>query len=155
MPELSELLAEYEAQRTQFPTLEKFSPRLIAFFKEYATGFENKQAALAKRRPKVLSITPGNGVADVDPGLKEIQVVFDQPMRDNSWSLVGGGPHCPETTGKPHYDAKRTTWTVPVKLKPGWSYEFKLNYGHFDSFRSEDGVPLESVAVTFETRSER
>jgi hypothetical protein len=155
MPELSELLAEYEAQRTQFPTLEKFSPRLVAFFKEYAAGFESKQAVLAKQRPKVLSMTPGNGAADVDPGLKEIQVIFDRPMKDNSWSLVGGGPHCPETTGKPHYDAKRTTWTVPVKLRPSWSYEYKLNYGRFDSFRSEEGVPLDSVAVTFETKAER
>ena len=34
MEELSNLLAEYEAKRDQYPTLDAFSPRLIAFFKD-------------------------------------------------------------------------------------------------------------------------
>ena len=38
-----------------------------------------------------------------------------------------------------------------LKLKPNWSYEFWLNAGQFDSFRSAEGVPLESVHVTFKT----
>jgi hypothetical protein len=149
--ELSHLLAEYEAQRDRYPTLESFAPRLVAFFNEYAEKLEKGETALAGERPKVVSMTPTNGAKDVDPGLTEIQVTFDRPMRDGSWSLVGGGPHCPETTGRPHYDSKRTTLTLPVKLKPDWSYEFSLNHGKYDSFRSEQGVPLESVFVTFTT----
>jgi hypothetical protein len=152
--ELSNLLGEYEAQRQRYPTLESFAPRLVAFFKEYAEGFASKQAELAAKRPKVVSMTPANGAKAVDPGLKEIRVVFDRPMKDGTWALVGGGPHCPETTGKAHYDAKRTTWTVPVKLKPDWSYEFRLNSGEYDAFRSADNVSLEPVAVTFSTGKE-
>lgn len=152
--ELSNLLGEYEAQRERYPTLESFAPRLVAFFNEYAQGFASKQAALAAKRPKVVSMAPANGAREVDPGLKEIRVVFDRPMEDGSWALVGGGPHCPETTGQPHYDAKRTTWTVPVKLKPDWNYEFRLNSGEYDAFRSADNVPLESVVVTFTTGKE-
>jgi hypothetical protein len=152
MPELAGLLGEYEAQRSKFATLEAFSPRLVALFNDYTPKFESQQAALAQKRPRVVSMVPANGASGVDPDLKEITVIFDRPMQDHSWSLVGGGPHCPETNGKPHYDSKRTTWSVPVRLKPGWSYEFKLNYGRFDSFRSEEGVPLEPVAVTFSTR---
>jgi hypothetical protein len=34
--ELSALLAEYEANRNQYPTLESFFPRIITFFNEYA-----------------------------------------------------------------------------------------------------------------------
>jgi hypothetical protein len=34
--ELSELLGEYEANRDQYPTLESFFPRIIAFFNEYS-----------------------------------------------------------------------------------------------------------------------
>jgi hypothetical protein len=94
---------------------------------------------------------PANGATDVDPSLTAIQVTFDRPMKDGSWALVGGGPHCPETTGRPSYDSRRTTWIVPVKLKPEWDYEFYLNRGQYDSFRSAEGVPLESVHVTFST----
>jgi hypothetical protein len=149
--ELSDLLAEYEAQRERYPTLESFAPRLVAFFNEYAAKFEQEQNALALKRPKVVSMIPANGAKDIDPGLTGIRVTFDRPMQDGSWSLVGGGPHCPETTGRPNYDSKRTTWTVPVKLKPEWRYEFHLNRGQYDSFRSVDGVPLDSVHVTFTT----
>jgi hypothetical protein len=40
-----------------------------------------------------------------------------------------------------------------VKLKPDWDYEFWLNRGQFQSFQSAEGVPLESVHVTFRTGS--
>jgi hypothetical protein len=36
MEELSKRLADYEAHRDQYATLEAFSPHLVAFFKEYA-----------------------------------------------------------------------------------------------------------------------
>ena len=36
--ELSNLLAEYEAHRDQYPTLEAFAPRLVAFFRNYSKG---------------------------------------------------------------------------------------------------------------------
>ncbi|HHY84045.1 MAG TPA: Ig-like domain-containing protein [Verrucomicrobia bacterium] len=98
---------------------------------------------------------PENGATDVDPGLEEIRVTFDRPMQDGSWSLVGGGPHFPEDTGSPRYDSQRTTWRVSVKLKPEWEYEFHLNRGQFNSFRSAEGVPLESVRMTFKTGKAR
>jgi hypothetical protein len=65
--------------------------------------------------------------------------------------MCGSGPHYPETVGKPHYDAKRTIWSVQVKLKPDWDYEFWLNAGQYQSFQSEEGVPLKSVPVKFRT----
>lgn len=151
MEELSNLFSEYEAHRDQFPTLETFAPRLARFFTEYAQGFSERQMALDGKRPKISSMSPANGAADVDPDLTRLQVVFDRPMKDGSWALVGGGPHCPQTTGKAQYNTERTTWTVPVKLKPNWSYEFKLNSETYDAFRSAEGVPLEPVTVTFRT----
>jgi hypothetical protein len=149
--ELSDLLGQYEAQRSQYATLEAFSPRIVKFFNEYADKFAKEQAALEARRPKVVSIIPADGATDVDPSLTKIVVVFDRPMRDRSWSMVGGGPNYPESAGKPSYDAKRTTWSIPVKLKPDWSYEFMLNAGRFTAFQSEEGVPLAPVRVTFKT----
>jgi hypothetical protein len=145
--DLAALLGEYEAHRDQYPTLESFSPRLVAFFGEYA----KKQTELAAKQPKVVAMTPVNGQKGVDPNLAKIEVVFDRPMQDRSWSMVGGGPHFPEMTGKPSYDAKRMRWSVPVKLKPEWEYQFMLNSDRFQNFQSEAGVPLEPLSVHFVT----
>ena len=157
MPELSDLVGEYETHREQYPTLENFAPRLIAFFAEAAKNFPKTQRGpktrtyLASERPKIVSMIPPNGAQDVDPGLTAIQVVFDRPMADKSWALVGSGPHCPKTGKGAHYDAQRKIWTVPVTLKPDWFYEFMLNSETYVGFASEEGVPLVPVSVTFKT----
>jgi hypothetical protein len=156
MQELSDLLGQYEAERDRYPTLESFSPRLVAFFNDYAKGFSAKtvaeaEQALDSRRPQVVSLTPTSGARNVDPALKAIQVVFDRPMNGES-NIGPGGPHFPEMTGQPHYDEQRITWTLPVKLKPGWKYEFYLNLpGDYQAFQSEEGVPLKPVLVRFKT----
>jgi hypothetical protein len=54
MPEMSDLLAEYEAHRDQYPTLEDFSPRLVAFFAETARNFRKTQPDLPASGPKSL-----------------------------------------------------------------------------------------------------
>ena len=149
--DLADLLGEYEADRKKYPTLESFAPRIVAFFDTRAEGFAGRQKELDAKRPKVVSITPANGATGVDPGLKQIQVVFDRPMQDGAWSMVGGGPNFPEVTGKPSYDKQGKVWTVPVKLKPGWSYRFMLNSDRFTAFQSRDGVSLEPVAGRFAT----
>jgi hypothetical protein len=154
MAELSDLLAEYETQRERYPTLESFAPRLVTFFNEYAEKFAEEQTKLEATRPKVISLTPDNGATGVDPSLAEIRVVFDRPMRDGAWSMVGSGPHFPELVGKPRYDVGLTNWAVAVKLKPDWNYEFRLNSETYDAFRSATGVPLEPVTVRFTTAKE-
>ena len=150
--ELSNLLEKYEKDRKRYPTLEAFMPEVVAFFNKYAEDFEKKQEALEKNRPKVVSMTPANGSTDVDPDLREIRIVFDRPMKDKSWSVVGGGPAFPELVGKPSYNKERTVLTVCVKLKPEWEYHLMLNSDRFHGFQSEDGVPLEPVDVKFTTK---
>jgi hypothetical protein len=149
--ELSDLLGDYEAHRDRYPTLEAFAPRLVAFFHDYAKHFAATQAQQSGKQPKAVSVTPANGATDVSPGLTEIRVTFDCPMQDHSWSLCDDPSRCPKGDGSPHYDATRTTWIAPVKLEPHRTYEFSLNSASFDSFRSEEGVALEPVAVTFTT----
>lgn len=149
--ELSTLLADYETHREQYPTLESFSPRLVAFFKGYSKDFASKQASLAANRPKVLWMCPTNGDSKVDVSVTNLRVRFDRPMQDGSWSLVGDQSQCPQGTGSPRYDAARTTWTVPIKLKPGFTYQFKFNDAGYMGFQSAQGVPLDPVSVTFTT----
>jgi hypothetical protein len=112
-----------------------------------------EEIALDAKRPKIVSMTPANRATDVDPGLDAITVVFDRPMKPHSWAMCGGGPNYPATIGEPSYDEKGTTWTIHVKLKPDMHYRFWLNAREFDAFRSAEDVPLESVTVTFGTKS--
>lgn len=148
---LSDLLGEYESSRDEHPTLDAFSPRIVALFNEYAKDYAEKAAAPEAERPEVVSMTPANGATDVDPGLGAIRVVFDRPMSDGSWSMVGGGPNFPEIVGKPGYDEAKTVWSVRVKLQPDWSYRFMLNSDRFTAFRSGEGVRLAPVTVEFKT----
>jgi hypothetical protein len=150
--ELSKLLEKYEKDRKRYPTLEAFMPEVVAFFDEYAEGFDKKHEALEKKRPKVVSMTPANGGTDVDPDLREMRIVFDRPMKDGNWSVVGEGPDFPELVGKPSYNKARTVLTVRVKLKPEWEYHLMLNSERFHGFQSEAGVPLEPVEVEFTTK---
>ena len=53
--DLSALLGEYEAHRDRYPTLESFSPRLVAFFNEYA----DKQAAAGRQATEGRLDEPG------------------------------------------------------------------------------------------------
>jgi hypothetical protein len=145
--ELAASLAGYEKQREAYPTLEAYLPRI----QKTLVAFAGELDRMKNERPKVLTMTPAPGAKDVDPGLEHIVVVFDRPMRDGGWAFVGGGPTFPEVAGQPSYDAARTTLTLPIRLKPEWRYEFWLNRGKFNGFQSEQGVPLESVHVTFQT----
>lgn len=151
--DLSKLLEEYEAKRSEFPDLDAFTPRIVAFFDQYAESFARAQGQLADKRPRILSLTPANGEADVDPALREIRVEFDRPMQDGKWSLVGSGPNFPKVTGKASYDKQSKVWTVPVQLQPDWNYQFMLNSERFTGFQSREGVPLEPATVSFKTRA--
>jgi hypothetical protein len=145
--ELSCLLGDYETQRKKYPTLESFFPRIIDFFNQYAV--------VMKKTPKIVSMIPTNGAADVNPNLQSITINFDRPMRDYSWSIVGSGSHFPQINGKPYFHSKGMILSIPVKLKPGWHYEFWLNSEKYQGFVSAQGVPLVPVRVRFKTRSKQ
>ncbi len=146
VPPLANLLATYEDQRQQYPTLEAFMPRIIELIDEQAANLPD-----AADTPQVVSTTPANGDRTVDPALVQIRVVFDRPMKDQSWSLVGGLPTLPQVTGKPSYNPARTTWTVPVHLEPGTDYQFQLNSDRFQGFQTEQGIPLPPLTIGFRT----
>jgi Domain of unknown function (DUF4932)/Bacterial Ig-like domain len=143
VPKLAELLATYEQDREAYPTLEAFVPKVVEFFETLKSRLPDT--------PQVLTMTPANGATAIDPGVTEIRVTFDRAMNTGGFSFVGGGPTFPITTGRPSWDAAGKVITLPVKLEPNHSYEFWLNRGRLQAFRSAKGVPLASVHVTFRT----
>ena len=58
--------------------------------------------------PRVVEVVPEQGSKEVDPNLKELRIVFDQPMRAGSLSVVGGGPTFPKFVGTHRWVNDRT-----------------------------------------------
>ena len=121
-----------------------------------ALSFTTKGATAATkmklRTPAVVEIKPANGARDVDPKLAELRVTFNVPMGgDFSW--CGDPSKQPQTPeGKrPYWTDDHKTCVLPVSMQPGSHYEFWLNSQSFHGFKSEAGVPLESVAYSFDT----
>ncbi len=147
VPELSRLLATYEADRTTYPDLSSFMPVIAAWFAGYAAALPKPADAGI---PRVISVSPTNGARNVDPNRREMVVEFDRPMRPGSWSIVGEPKEMPEFSA-PRYDESQTTFTVSVKLEPNKRYYFHLNQGAQQGFKSRDGSALRSYEVTFKT----
>jgi hypothetical protein len=125
-------------------------------------------------RPKVVSLSIENGSQTVDPGLKEITVRFDRPVRETGWSLVPifdpwptpqtiarvpkitwqswGAARIPFERGV-GLDSVGTTLHFGVELEPGRAYEFQLNTPHGFGVRdARTDVPLAPYRISFKTR---
>jgi hypothetical protein len=108
--------------------------------------------AAAEQTPKIVSTTPAIDATDVDPGLKEITVTFDQDMR-RGMSWTGGPPEFPDSPAgaRARWVDKRTC-VLPVTLQPGRRYRVGINAPSFRNFQSQAGVAATPSAITFSTR---
>jgi hypothetical protein len=102
--------------------------------------------------PKVVSANPDNGDKDVDPDLKELRVVFDQPMIIGNMSIVGGGPNFPKIVGTPKWENDRTI-VAKISLEPNHKYSLSFNGGNFNNFKGTNGISAEPYPVQFTTRA--
>ncbi len=168
LDELKTLFATYEAHRRTYPTLATFMPRVVAWYDSLPDRIPALQRRYDATRPRVVSVSFGttDGSA-VDPGLREIVVHFDRPVREGDC-----GPWCrgivplwvdgrPATTQLPPppvtahmLDAAGTTLRISVALEPGRAYSFQLNTPKGDGFQTADGVPLDAYPIRFGTRDE-
>jgi hypothetical protein len=104
-------------------------------------------AALAQRPPMIVETTPAIGAADVDPGLTEIRVTFDQDMA-GGFSWTGDGPYTPESSASPRWETLRTC-VRPVSLQPGHFYIIGINSRSRQNFRSLAGQPTPPRVIYF------
>ena len=102
--------------------------------------------------PKVVVSTPDNGEIDVDPGIAEIKIEFDQPMNPGGRSIVGGGESFPKISGKPSW-TNATTIVIPVTLEPEHQYQLSVNSDSFKGFQNKKGEPAEWYMIRFKTRA--
>jgi beta-lactamase regulating signal transducer with metallopeptidase domain len=125
---------------------------LVTLTDAQTDGKQPTQAAAGAPRPNIVGTSPAVGAKDVDPGLAEITVTFDQDM-SAGYSWTGGGadyPPAPEGQ-KAQWRDKRTC-VLPVKLETGHYYRVGINSTSYHGFRSEAGVPVTPSAIYFTTQ---
>lgn len=160
---LAGLLARYEQERRQYPDLESFLPEIIDFFREYAGRAHREYARiladsnrtlarLRRKAPRLLTSNPADNEIDVDPAATVITLLFNRPMKDQSWSLMRTAAAFPEITGPLRYDSSRRLLTIPVRLQPGTTYGIGLNTESRWGFVDIRGYPLLPRVVHFKTR---
>ncbi|MDK2973140.1 MAG: hypothetical protein PWP23_2895 [Candidatus Sumerlaeota bacterium] len=106
--------------------------------------------ALPQLSPRVIATTPTMEQRRVPPGETVIQVRFDRPMNQTSWSWCGGGPRYPEVLGTPRF-LDPFTVELPVVLEPERTYFLSINCPSARNFVSEDGVSAEPYPLHFTT----
>ena len=102
--------------------------------------------------PKIVSSSPKNGEANVDPAsVKEITVTFDQDM-GGGMSWTGGGPAFPNGPEgqRAHWIDKRTC-VLPVALEAAHKYRVGINSLSYQNFRNVSGMPAVVTALQFST----
>ena len=107
-------------------------------------------AAVFAAPPKVVKATPDNAATDVDPKLKQIEIVFDQPMNQGGRSIVGGGPTFPKITGQPKWTNDRTI-VIPVELEADHDYRLSINNQSFTNFKNPKGKSAVPYPISFST----
>jgi RNA polymerase sigma-70 factor (ECF subfamily) len=112
-------------------------------------GLSSAQAG--QGAPQIVSTSPSHGASDVDPGVKEITVTFDQDM-SGGMSWTGGGPEFPPTPeGKQARWRDKRTCVLPVKLQAGHHYRVGINSVSYRNFQNEAGVPALTSSIYFTT----
>lgn len=109
--------------------------------------FKERQA----KAPKIISTFPALGKTNVDPALTEIEITFDKPMRDNSWSICQANPTLYPKINQVSYDESCTVLTVQVELEPERDYLMWFNFRKHKNFTSTDEHPLEDTQYWFRT----
>lgn len=154
LTELAVFLGEYEANRTTYPTLRAFVPRIVAYFDSLPARLPRMQREYDATRPRIVSMSIESGSQAIDPGVNTIEIRFDRRMKRNSPSVLpvrGGRERLPRVTQQ-GYDSTGRVFRMSVGLEPERSYEFTLNRHSGGGFVSAEGVPLARVHVQFRTR---
>jgi hypothetical protein len=148
MGELCDLLATYEKNREAYPTLESFMPKVVQFFNDEAPRVGELQRLYEESRPKVVSMSIANHSQDVDPGVTEIVIRFNRPVRQVGDPQKARDPRF----GPGRFDKTGTVLSIPLTLEPGRQYRFPLTWPEGEPFASADGVPMKAYTVEFHTR---
>lgn len=99
--------------------------------------------------PRIINTIPAFGDCNVDPGLKEVILEFDQDMGEGF--SIPDGKNFPKITNKPVWINKRKL-SVPVQLDSSKTYKLLFNNWRLRNFKNTEGIPLDPDFLIFQTR---
>jgi hypothetical protein len=151
MKELVDFLGQFEAQRTTYPTLESFMPKIVSFYDTIAPRIKVYDNAYLEKCAKVISTLPfGNGYTTVSPSTREILFNFNKKLDGIRYFF---GPEKDEKISYPEpisvtFSNDNKTIIMKVKLKPNTDYQINL-YG--SRMRTIDGYSVQNYSLNFRT----
>jgi beta-lactamase regulating signal transducer with metallopeptidase domain len=125
---------------------------LVTLTDAQTAGKSPARNAAGGRPPNIIATSPPVGATDVDPGLKEIIVTFDQDMGGGMSWTGGGSEYPPAPEGQRARWRDKRTCVLPVKLEAGHLYRVGINSQSYRNFRSAAGVPAIPSAIYFTTQ---
>lgn len=149
MGKLVALLDEYEKDRKQYPTLERFIPRIASFYDTIPARLSDLRKSFALKQPRIISVTPfPNNASEVDENTQEIRITFDR-------SMFGGTGFYPIDARDPFLSPpvfSKDKKTLIGKVKLATKGEYGLGLASYN-FRSAEGYILpENFTLYFTTR---
>lgn len=124
----------------------KFARKIFAWFALGAAA-----STLFATPPRVVSVMPADGTKDVEPGIFELRVVFDQAMQAGFTVDTFKTYKVPQPLAMGSWLDTRT-FVLSMKSEPGQTYGFSLNTARRQNFRSASGEPLAVHTFTFQTK---
>lgn len=147
VPALAEALKRFQADRTQWKTIDDFMPVIVQTLVAEAEVAERAEQA----KPKLVSCSPANGAADVPPGAATLRLEFDRPMNTKSHSITGDPAQVPAGLKLRGSENGDRILLFDMRLEPGRSYRFGLNGGQHRNFKAADGTPMDPFIIQFRT----
>ncbi|WP_172435862.1 DUF4932 domain-containing protein [Sediminicola luteus] len=149
---IEDLLLDFEAydlQRSTYPTLEEYMPRLIEAFQTYTQKIGAYTKKIDAQRPKILSISEfANYDQNVPSQLKKVTINFNKPVRKGV-SINKGKPNEAFPNFKDHaLSADKKSLTLTWSLEPNKAYGFILTG---IAIKSEEGFPIKDYPISFHT----
>lgn len=151
---INDLVAEldkYEKQRTIYPTLESYMPKIIETYHTIAANIAVYKKQIEDQRPKVISINEfQNNEQKVNSELSLITINFDKPLLAKGVSInygEKGKNYFPKIINTKYSDDKKSI-QIEVKLQKNTEYQFVLTGL---AFMSADRVPINDYGVEFHT----
>lgn len=149
IPDLVQLLNNYEKNRKVYKNLDAFLPR----YQEFLRSWTKRLAAC----PKIVSVDEikENGTS-ISPATRQLTIHFSHPMDTTKGMSIYTG-----SMGMPHFpplDIERCRYSAdgkilrlqlkPEGLKPNWDYSFVMKG---ERFISRNGDPLRNKLISFKT----
>jgi hypothetical protein len=121
----------------------------------FSAPLEELYEAFENKRPTVTAIKQfKNHSQDVSPKLKEITILFSEPLNGLNTGVdfgdLGQDAFPKGTIEGRYWSADNKSWTLPVALEPNKEYQILIS----NNFRTANSLPLKAYLITFKTGNE-